>query len=338
MERLHPGLRQPIFDEIDSASSILLVGNGGGYDCYHTLPLYFYIQHIGKQAHIANMSFSELKECDAEILFQQNNIARSTVLIKFTADTSTTKSGTPAHHFVPEKYLSMWFREALSQEVPVYTFLRRGAIPLSQAYSLLIQRLNIDLIILLDGGSVSLMAGDEHEIGNNLENLLNIFAVNEVGIKCILCCIGVGVDRYNGVSDVASLRAIAELTEAGAFLGSFSLLPNMPEFEYYEQALEYANSRMEFRKSVVGHLITSAVRGKFGNYNTLEATSSQNLFVFPLMSILFFFQLDGVIDRMKFTDFVEETKTANDLLIGVEYFRKRNRIRPVEEFPRTHEY
>lgn len=338
MERLRFGLRQPIFDEIDSSSSILLVGNGGGYDCFHTLPLYFYIQHIGKQVNIANMSFSELKQCDAEILSQQNNIARSTVLYKFNADTETTSSGTPAHHFVPEKYLSMWFREVHCSEVPIYTFLRRGVIPLSHGYQVLINMLNIDLIILVDAGSVSLMAGDEQEIGNNLENLLNIFAVNELDVKAVLTCIGVGIDRYSGVSDVASLRAIAELTEAGAFLGSFSLLPNMPEFEYYEQALEYVNNKMKTKKSIAGHLITSSVKGKFGNYNILEETQAQKMFVFPLMSIFFFFDLEGVIDRMKFTDFVEETKTANDLMIGVEHFRKRHRIRATEEFPKTHDY
>ena len=36
-------------------------------------------------------------------------------------------------------------------------------------------------------------------------------------------CIGVGTDRANGVSDAATLRAVAELTAAAAFYGCVSL-------------------------------------------------------------------------------------------------------------------
>jgi hypothetical protein len=39
----------------------------------------------------------------------------------------------------------------------------------------------------------------------------------------ILVCIGVGTDRANGVSDAATLRAVAELTAASAFYGCVSL-------------------------------------------------------------------------------------------------------------------
>jgi hypothetical protein len=42
-------------------------------------------------------------------------------------------------------------------------------------------------------------------------------------------CIGVGTDRANGVSDAATLRAVAELTAASAFYGCVSLDPKTGE-------------------------------------------------------------------------------------------------------------
>jgi hypothetical protein len=52
----------------------------------------------------------------------------------------------------------------------------------------------------------------------------------------ILVCIGVGADRANGVSDAATLRAVAELAAASAFYGCVSLDTNTGEL--YRKCIE----------------------------------------------------------------------------------------------------
>ena len=46
------------------------------------------------------------------------------------------------------------------------------------------------------------------------------------------------MDRYHGVSDVSTLRAIAELTVSNEYLGCIHLLPNMKPCKLYEEAIE----------------------------------------------------------------------------------------------------
>ena len=64
-------------------------------------------------------------------------------------------------------------------------------------------------MIVVDGGTDSLMAGNEADIGTPCEDMISLFAIEKLEIPSVLCCIGLGADRYHGVSDASSLRAIA---------------------------------------------------------------------------------------------------------------------------------
>lgn len=106
--------------------------------------------------------------------------------------------------------------------------MRRGINLIKQAYNKLQQDLNRDLAIIVEAGSVGLMAGDEHDIGPNIPDMLNLFSLDASGIDSIYAVLGLGADRTFGVSDAASLRAISELTELNGFLGTISLHNRMP--------------------------------------------------------------------------------------------------------------
>ncbi len=69
--------------------------------------------------------------------------------------------------------------------------------------------------------------------------------------------------RFNGVSDGASLRAVAELTKLGAFRGSFGVEPNDPGRIFYENLLEQIYSQQSFR-SVLSSLILASAKGEYG--------------------------------------------------------------------------
>ena len=83
------------------------------------------------------------------------------------------------------------------------------------------------------------------------------------GAKVLLSA-GFGADRFNHVSDGASLRAVAELTALGGFLGVASLEPGTPAVETYATALEHFYARQTFGSVLAGATV-SAERGWYGS-------------------------------------------------------------------------
>lgn len=320
------------WEKIRDVDNILLSGCGGGYDFLHGLPLYFALKGLGKSVYWGNMTFSQISKADGEVVCREKNPGESIVCMNVTADTKKNDSNT----YFPEKYLCEWFREVIHEEISVFTFTRRGVDKLTDAYNLVIGRYNIGAIVLIDGGSDSLMAGDEAELGTPLEDMLSIFGVKNTGVLSFLVCLGIGADRFHGVSDCSTLRAISEITEAGGFLGCISLTQTMPEVQGFLEAFQYIEAKMP-QQSIVGHYVKSAILGHFGNYNTLERTQAQKLFVNHLMAQYYFFDLLTVVRRIKYQDFCEETKNATDFMVGLDHYRQSLTSPIREEIPRTNE-
>lgn len=334
-------LEIPGLSRIGKARVILIAGCGGGFDFTHGLPLFFACRKLGKDVHLANLTFSQIAKSDAEILCRCQDGSRS--LVKVTADTKFTDM------YCPEKWISLWFREHLKDEVPVYTFGRVGPVPLRKAYKYLIETLKVDLVILVDGGSDSLMAGDEDKLGSLSEDMSSIAAVrpllsSNLRTPCLkdalLVVLGLGADRYHGVSDAATLRAIAELTRSGGYCGSFCLLSVMEEVELYRKALEFVHRRKPDEKSIVGSFILDSISGQFGDYHSNERTEGSKLFINPLMSMFFFFDLKAVADRIKYLSYVSDATTTSEVLARALQWRDKNAniIRSVEEFPKSGDF
>jgi hypothetical protein len=321
------------WQRIQEFDHILISGCGGGYDFTQGIPLYFALRGIGKTVYWGNMTFSDITSANGEVLIRESNPGQAIVCMAITADTTLGRNDT----YFPEKYLCEWFREEIKEEIVVYTFRKRGINKLTEAYNLIIERNKIQAIILIDGGSDSLMAGDEKELGTPLEDMLSIFAVKATRIESFLVCIGIGADRFHGVSDCSTLRAIAELTELGGFYGSIGLSSTMPEVQGYFEACEYIQNKMP-SKSIVGHFVKSSIMGEFGNYNTLDRTANQKLFVNPLMSQYYFFNLSTVARRVKYRDFCEDTRSATDFMVGLNHYRENLTMIRIEEIPRTNEF
>ena len=62
-------------------------------------------------------------------------------------------------NYFPEYYLSLYFKEKQKMNVPIYTFPHFGYQSLCKAYEILVDKLNIDTVITIDGGTDSLMKG-----------------------------------------------------------------------------------------------------------------------------------------------------------------------------------
>lgn len=98
---------------------------------------------------------------------------------------------------------------------------------LTGLYEHLIREHNVDALVLFDGGSDSLMVGNELDLGDPIEDAVSVGAASNCrSLKArILFSVGFGSDRFNGVSDCSSMRAVAELTKLGGFLGATSFDP-----------------------------------------------------------------------------------------------------------------
>jgi hypothetical protein len=115
---------------------------------------------------------------------------------------------------------------------------------LSRLYRQLIAAHDIDTIITLDGGTDSLMKGDEDGLGDPIEDCVSVtttaLLTKEDGIRHkFLLAVGFGMDRFNNVSDADSFRAVAEITALGGFLGSTSIEPTSACFEFYKDCVEF---------------------------------------------------------------------------------------------------
>jgi hypothetical protein len=313
----------PFFDELEKAQNILLAGAGGGFDIFSGLPLYFGLKAEGKQVHLANLSFSFLPPIQ---ITKEDRLSPS--LLKATADTPLFTD------YFPEKFLSQWFREQ-GEEVPVYCFERTGVKPLLASYKALVETLSLDTIILVDGGTDSLMRGDEAGLGTPQEDISSIVSVNELPIeRKMLACLGFGVDSFHGVCHAHFLEAVAELIRNKGYLGMFSLVDQMQEAQLYKKATDFVCKSMPYDISIVSSSIISAIDGNYGNHHVTPRTRNSKLWINPLMSVYWCFKLSAVAERILYREAMKGTDKYTDVDDVIKEFRKSCRnIRPRQEIP-----
>ena len=199
-----------------------------------------------------------------------------------------------------------------------WTFGREGVQNLKKGYEKIIEKYNIDTVILVDGGVDSLMRGDEEGAGTILEDFISIAAVNSLkGVKKILACLGFGVETEENLCHYHALKNMALQAKQGNFYGSCSLTSEMESFQRYKKAcLEAWENK---RKSHIHTKIIPAVEGEFGDYHMykdidpkLLVKESDEYFISPLMPIYWFFNLEGVAKENLFVKQLEKSSTFTD--------------------------
>jgi len=290
----------PIFKELHESKNILISGAGGGFDIYSGIPLYFSLKAQGKNVLLGNLSFTNLQRSTSELVFphcykiQLNDRDLS------------------GYNYFPEKHLKTWL-SIQSENTDVYGFERVGVNPLKEAYQFLIKKHQIDTVILIDGGTDSLMFGDEDGLGTPEEDICSMAAVHRTGIKKqYLVSVGFGIDHFHGVSHYRFLENVAEIIKSEGYLGLFQLTKDMPEAKKYKDAIEFANKRMKGMESIVSNSIISAIEGEYGNYHKTNRTLGSELWINPLMTIYWCFNLRDVIKKIKYYDLIKDVNTLSD--------------------------
>lgn len=317
----------PILDRLEGARTVLVAGAGGGFDVLAGIPLATGLRAAGKQVHLANLSFADL-----------TLIPRTAWLGPAVAEVHPDTDG-PSHYF-PERTLARWLQH---QDLPstVYALARTGVVPLTAAYDLLAHHLQLDAIVLVDGGTDILMFGDESGLGTPEEDMASLAAVTSLApvrgstrLDLIVACIGFGIDAHHGVDHTQVLQNIATLERAGGYLGAASVNRGTPEGDAYLDAVAYAHSRTPARPSIVNGSIAAAIRGEYGNAQFTTRTQDTELFINPLMALYFLFDLPTLAAQSLYLETLADTHTIDDITRRIEIFRDTlGRTRDRRTFP-----
>lgn len=313
-------LNLPIIEQLADCENILIAGMGGGFDVFCGLPIYFELEKLEKDVHLANLSFSDITE-----VFNGEELTDT--LIGITVDAEG-----DADYF-PEFYLAEWFYSERNEDVVIWGFQKTGARPLVRNYQALVEHLNIDGIILVDGGVDSLIHGDEPQAGTIFEDMLSLLAVNElkkVPVK-INACLGLGVEHEIGYAHL--FENIAELSKAGSFLGTCSLLKQMEVYQQYEAAVKYVFDQQPEYPSVISSSVISAVQGHYGNYHLIKRTRGSRLRISPLMSIYWFFDTQAVVKRNLLIPHLRLTYTIEEAWNAMNKARNSLSLRDTPVYP-----
>lgn len=212
--------------------------------------------------------------------------------------------------YFPEYKLVKYLFEKYNLDIPIYVFLECGIKFLTDSYNQVIYIENIDTIILVDGGTDSLMDGTEKDengyqaLGTPFEDISSIIAVNNsnngnLNLKKYLYCIGYNVDSFHGVKDENFLKNTAFLTKNNYFVGSYMLNNKNKSTKKYIETFMACDPE----NSIVNSHIISSLNGKFGNYHEpwikhrLVGTV-QN--INPFMALYWIYELEGIYQNLKY--------------------------------------
>jgi hypothetical protein len=308
----------PFLDRLDRAQRVLIAGCGGGFDVFAGISLAWRLWNAGKEVVFANYSFTDLWRCGGESL-----TPTAWRVDRQSADLP----------YFPERWMGEWL-QARGRAAPFYAFTKSGARQLTEAYGLIVAHHRVDLVLLIDGGTDSVIFGDEPGLGTVVEDALSIVAAcSAVKENVLLAAIGFGIDHYHGVSHYAFLENVARLIRDGGFLGALSLVSGRPEADAFLDLVAYANRRQPAHQSIVDNSIASAVRGEFGDYHATNRTSGSELFINPLMAQYWTFEALQIVQHMAYAEELATTVRIEQARMVIERWRELTEPRPLRPLP-----
>lgn len=308
---------QPIGDLLESSRRVLLAGCGGGYDILGAVPIAHELQAAGKHVELASLSFTRLDR-----LSGHEPVAEVPHLFRASAAAATTAA------YCPEACLSAWLTSRVNGEVPIWCFENVGVRPLRRAYEFLVRTLDVDAIVLIDGGVDSLLRGDETSLGTPAEDFASLAAVSTLDVPTkALACVGFGAELRDGIRHAQVLERIAELTAAGGLLGVWPLLAGTAPADAYEEATAFVAKRQRDQHgSHIHSVIGQSLKGKFG-------APGPDVWISPLASIYWFFSLPAVTGTHLLLQHIQETNTLWEIAAIIEAVRKTMAVKVPSSIP-----
>jgi len=331
MEKKHWKLnRIPFYDELSDSKVILLAGCGGGYDIYSGIPLFINLREMGYTCYLWNLAFTSNETLNSPVFRSASEPLIQNVLWKVTGNSNIDGRG----DYFPEFYLSQFLQQN-GIDNSIFTASKTGVTVLKLALQKIIDEYHIDTCIMIDGGTDSLMQGDEEGLGTPHEDMLSIKSLFDCKVnKKFLVCLGFGIDAFHDVCHSLYLENVAEMIREEGYLGVFTLMREMPEAELFEKAVKYAASQME--PSIVQSSVMNAVLGKFGDVHFTTRTRGSKLFINPLMGMYWCFRLEVVAKHVKYLHRLENTKSFSEIDQEIRSYRSKleiSKLRDATPFP-----
>ncbi len=159
-----------------SIRTVLLCGCGGGFDFVHSLTLYPELRRLGKTVVIGSYSFGDPMEISGAVpVFAEDEA----IAVRVTADNLAASDYGPEVHIC--SYLDAAYPDLAPHSVYAY-YARAFTVPsLTRLYRQFIDAHSVDAIVLVDGGSDSLMVGDEEGLGDPIEDAVSVARRSLIG-------------------------------------------------------------------------------------------------------------------------------------------------------------
>jgi len=305
-----------------AVKTVMVCGCGGGFDFVHGQTLYPELKRLGKKVVLASYTFGGTDRFqDAKPYWSYSRCGGQPTCVLINGSTKLTKEA--EGRYAPDLFVCQFLDMKFPDEAPhsMYTMYARdfSLKALNELYSKICKEHGVDAVVIVDGGTDSIMAADEAGLGDPIEDAVSVGAVSELkNLRWkLLITMGFGCDRFNHVSDASSLRAVAELTRMGGFRGCISLEPTTPCFQYYRELLDYINKHQSFH-SVIASSIVAAGEGWFGCNSVPPSLSSRmgpgELYLWPLMAQLWAFDIDTVVKRSFLIPIIKKYESVKDMI------------------------
>ena len=95
-------------------------------------------------------------------------------------------------------------------------------------------------------------------------------------------------------------------------MGSFHLIESMEESQAYLAAVRHANEKMPQAESIVSNSIVSALEGEYGNHHRTARTWGSELWINPLMTIYWAFELQKLVPQIKYYEYIKSVSTIGE--------------------------
>ncbi|MEO1414906.1 MAG: DUF1152 domain-containing protein [Bacteroidota bacterium] len=308
----------PFQRELQQAQRIFLMGAGGGFDIYSGIPLYLALKEAGKEVVLGNYAFS----------FLHHMICEEICPHAYRVTSQSKEQG-----YFPERTLAEWLRDR-GEKDEVIAFQGTGVIPMKVAMSHIVQEYKIDTLILVDGGTDSLMIGNEAGLGTPTEDMASIVAGAGLALeRKYLASIGFGIDHFHQVAHAQVLESIAQQMVEGGFKGVLSFPPSEPAVQGFLDLVTRSNETHKNHMSIVANSIADAFRGAYGDVHATPRTAGSRLYINPLMTLYWTFDLEHVADRLLYKDWIAQTMTKEQVLAQIASFRQAITPKGWEDIP-----
>lgn len=309
---------------IPEQSRVLVAGAGGGFDVYCALPVALNLRERGHEVHLASYSFTNL----AAVRGAATEMAHLSCI---TAQ-STLESG----DYFPEGHLCQWWQERFSERQCVWCYSRIGVRPLAEIFRYLQASLKLDAVIVVDGGVDGLFIGNEFDLATPSMDAISIISASLVEewtkIYAFTAFGTEGAESKVRHSD--ALLRISELAAAGSLFGVTALTRHSSIGDSFINAVEFVNRRLPPEKhSVIAGSVVEALKGRFGFTSFSVKTQSSPVWLSPLTSLYWFFDLDAVAKAKPYLKEVLETESVIDVANAIERTRQRLGVLPRNDIP-----